>query len=561
MNTSLSSIAPSLFQFNKQIIELFIDFIKFQFFTKGKREDPEATTIIKDIHTDLDHYQKEKKNQDVEMNESTSNHDLYQLYQRDLGNRECIKRVKVYLSILTNWSSMNNVFMKNKVLDLILLLLNRPDTQIQKSCLNVLSNFSTIPLMNYKELLEKLCDDNTYRDAMLALHLEESEGFIKREDRYIIVPIILRILYGRLLFRKMKSKVPLSVKRSAILNYISCLSYAEFKPFLFMILCPFTKNLDVPPVQTEEDVQKLMNIIDIKHTSASRKLGFLNMAYDVIRYMKDRTESFIHYFLAIIACLLKETLGEANSEEIQKTIEEETNEPNQIEEENNDENDEEEEEEEVKKDGRYYHQKNIQRQIRGLCIKRLMECIGNFSSYDYNPWRLVLFKPLTPLYKALPSSILGMNKPPALLHMTYLISFSPSLYYLYDVQPLLLSSMIECISVGVENDRPIGTNIMKEILGTLDNLLGLTDVQEESNELNYVSELQNRELAEMKNKMITEMVIEDQEEINENIEKKQSKKALKYNQDSDDEDDELELLKEQIQTQKSRKDKQKGMTY
>ena len=74
---------------------------------------------------------------------------------------------------------MNNVFMKNKVLDLILLLLNRPDTQIQKSCLNVLSNFSTIPLMNYKELLEKLCDDNTYRDAMLALHLEESEGCIK----------------------------------------------------------------------------------------------------------------------------------------------------------------------------------------------------------------------------------------------------------------------------------------------------------------------------------------------------------------------------------------------
>ena len=65
----------------------------------------------------------------------------------------------------------------------------------------------------------------------------------------------------------------------------------------------------------------------------------------------------------------------------------------------------------------------------------------------------------------------------------------------------------------------------------------------------------------MKNKMLTEMVIEDQEEINENIEKKQSKKALKYNQDSDDEDDELELLKEQIQTQKSRKDKQKGMTY
>ncbi|KAK8807040.1 hypothetical protein WA158_003799 [Blastocystis sp. Blastoise] len=471
--SSLTDVATYIRPYNKQFMGFFIDFLKKKYYGYRIIYDVEARDVMKPIHTEFEELLKQKnittptiihKEEEEGKEENQVNNELEYMYNYTLRPRDADARLKVFLKIFSNWPGIQSIYLADSLKNICILLLNKNDSSLQKLCVEVLCCYSNLPTVLYKESLLGLCDELNYRDTMLGLYIEKDQGVIKVEHRDLIIPIIEH--------------------------------YEELKPLLFMILCSFTKDLFIPSVQSEEDVAILLTHISVKKVPDTRKLGFLNSCYDLIRYMRDRSSSFIHYILAAIGCKLKDSYdNKENLEDLLKEDEQiDTNgndddieDIEDIEDEddnNNDNNDNDNNNNNMKienelstdattiattssttskADSNRIRCKFIQRRIRGLCIKRIVECIGYFSSYNYKQWKSLLFDPLTPLIKENTS----------IIKLPHLISFSPSLYYLYDIQPLLLPTLVECLSLGIDSGKQLGANIVNDIIATINNILGI----------------------------------------------------------------------------------------
>lgn len=56
-------------------------------------------------------------------------------------------------------------------------------------------------LTAYQENLDRLLDDKTFRDELVLLMLDSESCTIKEVDRSTVMPVLLRILYGKYKFK------------------------------------------------------------------------------------------------------------------------------------------------------------------------------------------------------------------------------------------------------------------------------------------------------------------------------------------------------------------------
>lgn len=199
-------------------------------------------------------------------------------------------------------------------------LLTKAEPEIQQLALDCLLTFKDQKLGQYREALGGIIDEKTFRQTLATFKLAD-EDVVKRrhgetelkvtvvqpEDRPRLVPVIVRILYGKLLNRKGRrhAQASLSARRSTVMSFLTGLRPDELVHLFDILLAPYKdylKSMEETPNESEgmehEKIcarsHKLLSVVP-----QTRRTGVLKMMTDVVRQLAKLVEPNLPMILRV----------------------------------------------------------------------------------------------------------------------------------------------------------------------------------------------------------------------------------------------------------------------
>ncbi|XP_023944634.2 small subunit processome component 20 homolog [Bicyclus anynana] len=184
---------------------------------------------------------------------------------------------------------------------------------LQKYALDCVLNYKNKSVTPYKVNLYNLVDENKFKDELTQFKITEDSQAIQPEHREHLIPIIVRILYG-----KMTSKLGADKKgggqtrRSLVMRYLSGCNENELKMFIEMAFSYMKEYMTMTPKEIYTEIFTNMNL---KSVTSQGKLHSILTLFEVVReyfggYMGDE---FLSQFLKIffgVCCTVASVLAQ-----------------------------------------------------------------------------------------------------------------------------------------------------------------------------------------------------------------------------------------------------------
>jgi U3 small nucleolar RNA-associated protein 20 len=345
-----------------------------------------------------------------------------------------IEELLHFLKLFALFTSPLGMTAHQELLRLYVRLLSNTDARVSEAALKCILRFKPPDLLPYADALSAMASDEKYRDTLATFSLEEEEGDgrVLPSHRSAVVPVVTRLLYGKLLQRRGKSnKDTLSNRRAVVLAYIASLRPLELRYLVALIMRPFdaaqgstsaianlgdvvgpsvggvaledlySGHFDAAPASTA-DVKDLVSSLDLSRVSTSRKLGFLNLLCVMVSKLGGSLVPLLHRLLVVVLALLQDATSDASRVE-----ENTTDEAEDVEEDNSD-----GDEEDVVAAAKAHSSKG---ELRSLCFKALADIWDRYPGYDYVPWTPLFVSSIAVVVTHLPASMAGASRPSALL--------------------------------------------------------------------------------------------------------------------------------------------------
>jgi len=293
----------------------------------------------------------------------------------DMIAADTTRRLSNWLGVLGAWRSWAPVPEYATMWALGVRLLGKPDGGISKAALALVMAFGPPHATPYRESLQGLVTDQTFRSELTRFSPSpDAEGGIGTEHRGSMLPLLMRMLFGRVSARSgVASRAALHARRAAILAYVGGMHRRELAFLVYLTLRAFTVSMagegDSLDAHTqgenrvsangsggnlfgfapqnsidewlqgvyhqqqqpgaahakwdeggadpasEADVAQLVDQFSavLEQTPASRAVGFLNLLPHMVKQLAHRLRGYLHLLLAPVAALYKAT---ANSSDV-----------------------------------------------------------------------------------------------------------------------------------------------------------------------------------------------------------------------------------------------------
>lgn len=184
--------------------------------------------------------------------------------KRDLfatGPRGIRQRLITYLSVFADVNGMTQLHNHCFLLNIFTSFLSNTDTMVSRKALRCVTNYNLLHLSSLPlslgtsraagagELLEKMLDPRSMRDALISFRAVIPGD---EEHRRSLMPIVVRVLFGRLVARqggnKKSSKDTPAARRAAVLSFLGGLgkSHDDHNFLIYMMVRQFV----LPPEET-----------------------------------------------------------------------------------------------------------------------------------------------------------------------------------------------------------------------------------------------------------------------------------------------------------------------
>nr|XP_002120920.1 small subunit processome component 20 homolog [Ciona intestinalis]XP_009860979.1 small subunit processome component 20 homolog [Ciona intestinalis] len=182
--------------------------------------------------------------------------------------------VKMLISMLNVFANLNNpssTIQKDKLLSLFKDLLTHVHTDMQQAALKCLYQYKWKGLTKHKEKICEFFDDKLFRDALTNFEISSL-----LEDRDVVAPILLRILFGRMRSKTGGSsggKQNSSTRRSIIIRFLAGVSSSELEDFIYLIVEPYKAV-----AQSDKNVMEIVeeDVGTRQVVPLARQLGVVN---------------------------------------------------------------------------------------------------------------------------------------------------------------------------------------------------------------------------------------------------------------------------------------------
>lgn len=378
-----------------------------------------------------------------------------------LDGRLVQRRLKCMLKAFASVNGPQQLFKHNVLLSIFLSLLGNQDTQTSQLALSCILKFKLAYLLPYSDILKSFYDKGKLRDAMMQLNSGDETGIVLPEHRANFIPVLSRVLFGRLSARATgakSSKDSPAARRSAVLSFLSafCESDDELFPFLYLMMRVYVPaRVTLQTVESQELARKrfvLESIASLSPKDCSMlplrvHQGFLNVLEAVISQLGRQVAPFIPTMMSVIVALCKafEVKGvDATNRELHGTDFDEES------------------------DTQGHSDRGGS--IRSLCYRRLADIFSQFSdTYDFTPHSGCLWSSLRQSLLLLPVMVVNSDKVPSLLLLLRTISGEKTLVKMLNDDDNVVPAVLKCLS---DSCRPA---IVEATLTFIDNLLNDDD--------------------------------------------------------------------------------------
>lgn len=195
------------------------------------------------------------------------------------------RQILEFLDMLSKVKKPEKLHQSNVVKSILMHLLLNGDSIIQEKAFGCILTYRSPGILDMKDTLTGLLDDERFRDALSCINIDEFDN-IKPESRPDFIAILCRILYGKAINRKGRgsAKAGLKARRSAIFAFISTLHHDYQQEFFGIMARPFETN---------------------QSTGPKTQIGFLTALESFFKQFKFRTLPFITRIMNILLNLLK----------------------------------------------------------------------------------------------------------------------------------------------------------------------------------------------------------------------------------------------------------------
>lgn len=179
-------------------------------------------------------------------------------------------------------------------------LLTNGDVEIQRSALKAIFCWNLQSLQPYRENLMNLLDDQTFRQE-ISTFLHDDDA-IQSEHRSDLIPVILRILYGKMIAKSgtKTAKQGQIIKRKAVFRALSRLHGNELHEFVQIVLGPLANHELFRNSHLLEE-----NLCQMRLT-VRKQLGLAKMMKDMLENLSHQLEPFIKNLVdALLHCLIR----------------------------------------------------------------------------------------------------------------------------------------------------------------------------------------------------------------------------------------------------------------
>lgn len=213
------------------------------------------------------------------------------------------KDQKAMLNVFAQFQNPRVLFKSEEVRVALLNLLSNGDADIQKSALKAMMAWKTPGVVKYQEHLFNFLDEARFREEVsVFLRLDQEGDAIRSEDCPQLMPVLLRLLYGRAVARagSASGKRGQQTRRKAIFVALARFPDAVIQQFLEVALGSLSET------ELITDGSLNTRALDEFSFAQRRQVGLLNMLDDMLQTLGDRLDSFATKIAdAVLLCLLK----------------------------------------------------------------------------------------------------------------------------------------------------------------------------------------------------------------------------------------------------------------
>ncbi|KAL9588748.1 MAG: hypothetical protein Q9203_002452 [Teloschistes exilis] len=203
---------------------------------------------------------------------------------------------KSMLRLFALFNNPRTLYKSAQVLDGMRNLLANGDLEIQKCALNAVFTWKIEALQPYKANLLNILDDSRFRDEISTfLQTDEQSSIIQNEHRTQLMPVLLRLLYGKLISNK-KSQGP---RRRPVLEALARFRDTEIQEFLDIAFGTIVLSSANEPKGSGPSVSFAENL------APRKQVGLLNMVKDMLTTLGTRLTPFTQALtVAVTSCII-----------------------------------------------------------------------------------------------------------------------------------------------------------------------------------------------------------------------------------------------------------------
>lgn len=423
---------------NRDVVTLLFDFIELEY-KKSYENDALCWNLAK-RGEDGEAMEIDPEMEEEELNETQKGKSKKEGGTLHKGTQRTLIAI---ISVFAKLANPSQIHRQPDVYALLLELLCHRNPAIQKLALDCIMSYKHKYLVPYKDHLYGIIEESKFKESITAFKIEGEENVVQPEHRVDLMPILLRILYSKMVAKVQKGGG--QARKALVMRFLGSCQEVEVLQLLKMAFAVYEPNLRDDPLELVQGISKTLRLEAI--LSPKKLQSSLNLV-EIIREQFGGLmgPGFLKYLLSIlysVGAMVEGVL--ARSEEIHSG-----------------------------------HMK-LFKNLRALCLQNLANFFNHFDTYPWEErqvdtmWTLFV----TPTLSKLPQD--GIHSATPLLKLLTVFSKNPRYFVFLVKLPIGSDGSADetplryCIDLLLEpKTKPLVCLAVMEIIQSL---LQLSDVE------------------------------------------------------------------------------------
>ena len=209
---------------------------------------------------------------------------------------------KAMMDLFGQFTNPRVLYRASEVYEAFLGLVASGDVTIQKSALQALFTWKSSSLTAYQANLMNLLDDLRFREEIsVFVNVDKHDSTIEDEHRQELMPVLLRILYGKVIARSGPTgRRGQGIKRRAVLEALARFATHDVEEYVAIALGPLAS------INVIANGAFVPAAIDREYLDTRKQVGLVNMMKDMLETLGDRLAPLTDAMMnSLLYCLVK----------------------------------------------------------------------------------------------------------------------------------------------------------------------------------------------------------------------------------------------------------------